>query len=105
MSDGSADKPHVETEVMDPERRAALRAIAKYAGAAGGMATLTVLSAEQAVAQQPCSFFENDNNGQVPERCRPTSGGTTSQSTTDTQLFQSDTIFNGDGTQSDPNTR
>ena len=100
MSDSPAGKPHVQTDVMDPERRAALRAIAKYAGAAGGVATLTVLSAEQAVAQQPCSFFENDNNGQVPTRCETASGGTT-----DTQVFQSDTIFNGDGTQSDPNTR
>ena len=40
---------------IDGDRRAALKAIAKYTGAVGA-ASLTVLTAEEAVAQQqPCS--------------------------------------------------
>lgn len=42
----------------DPGRRAALRAMARYSGAVGG-ATLVVLTAEEAVAQQPCSTHPN----------------------------------------------
>lgn len=56
LRDGTDSKASdLGSEAHDTERRAALRAIAKYAGAAGATATLTVLSAEQVVAEQPCS--------------------------------------------------
>ena len=57
-------RTHAETSLersgMDPDRRAALLAIAKYSGAVGAAASLTVLSAEQAVACQPSSCGEEE---------------------------------------------
>lgn len=48
---------------IDPERRAALRAIAKYSGAAGAAATLTVLSAEQVLSNANCYKANPKANG------------------------------------------
>ena len=52
----------------DPERRSALRAMARYSGAVGG-ATLVVLTAEEAVAKQPCSTHPNPNPNET--NCEP----------------------------------
>jgi hypothetical protein len=54
---------------LDPERRAALQALARYSGAAGVAATLTVLSAEDVLAEgKACSFW--DGKDDVPAKCR-----------------------------------
>lgn len=75
-----------EDRAQDPDRRAALRAIAKYSAAAGGAASFTVLSAEDAVAKQPCSKFGNN----LPPGQDCATSGTASRQPR---------VFNGDGTE------
>jgi hypothetical protein len=73
-----------EQEGMDPERRAALLAIARYSGAVGTAATLTVLSAEEAVAKQPCSTKPGDAT--PGQNCIP-SNSSASSYRSDTRLI------------------
>jgi len=82
VEQGRCDAP---ADVMcDPARRAALRAIARYSGAAA--ATLTVLSAEEVLAKQPCSTHPNPKPEPGPgQNCDPGPPEVL--------------IFNGDGTE------
>ncbi len=60
----------------DPSRRAALKAVGKYAAFLTGASATVVLSADEVLAQpKPCSFFDNKpGNGPPPhggpKRCR-----------------------------------
>ncbi len=71
-----AAAPHDDDQSADPSRRAALKAVGKYAAFLAGSSAV-LLSADEALAQQkPCSFFQNKPGngpppGRGPQRCRP----------------------------------
>ncbi len=66
-----------DNDTADLSRRAALKAVGKYAAFLAGSSSTVLLSAEEVLAQpKPCSFFQNKpGNGPPPNggprRCRP----------------------------------
>lgn len=91
VSEPAERMPDEPGEGMDPARRAALRALAKYSGAVGAAATFTVLSADDAVANQHCSSMNKvcDNTNVNKSGQRSLLPETQSNAQPDYQMFES----------------
>lgn len=57
-----------DNEVRDPSRRAALKAVGKYAAFLAGTSSAVLLSADDVLAKpKPCSWFDNKPGNGPPD--------------------------------------